>query len=243
MTAVITALTNYSIEMISTYVESLNKSGYKDKKIVIYYNPDIEVKNFLEDNGWEVHSIVDSKYFINFQRFEDISKVIKKYKLEDYNICFTDIKDVIFKKSPSNLQPNLYIGADIFKPFTEHQWNANSILEGFVDKYEAIKNEYPLCAGVIIGRGSILYEFFQDCFLAGINSTYSNLVEWCAVDQAAVNVLAYTKYRDILQFPKPEDKIVINMANINIDDIKKIDEYFIYHQYDRHKNVKNYLVN
>ena len=240
MTAVITALTGYSIETIKPYVESLNSTGYKGKKYVLYYNSDKTVKTYLEENGWTVKTPDKLNYYINFQRFEDACYLITEENLEKHSIIFTDIKDVYFKKSPEEINGELYIGADIFNTFENHKWNADSILEGFKDDYDEIKNNYPLCAGVIIGKGNMLNNFFYDCFSAGKNSDYNDLVNWCAVDQAAVNVLAYTKYKSILRIPNPKDRIVLNMANLkNLD---SIEDYYIYHQYDRHENVIDSLV-
>ena len=243
MTSVITALFGYSIDTIKPFVESLNLTGFKGTKVVIYYNPDKEVKKYLENNNWNVYPIPENKYHINLERFKEIPKVIEKYNLSNDTICFTDIRDVIFKKDPSEIKTNFYIGADIFKPFTQHEWNAKAITDGFPNKLDIIKEEYPLCAGVIIGNGALLKNFFTDCFSISIQSLYSNLVEWCAVDQAAVNILAYTKYKDTFQYPKLEDKIVFNTANRPIKDAAELDGYYIYHQYDRNEIVKNYLLN
>ena len=243
MTSIITALLGYSIDTIKPFVQSLNATGFQGTKVVIYYNPDKKVKEYLEDNDWEVYSIPDAKFHVNLQRFQEIPKVIEKYNLTDDTICFTDIRDVIFKKDPSGIKSNFYIGADIFKPFTQHEWNAKAIIDGFPKQFDIIKEEYPLCAGVIVGKGELLKNFFADCFSISTESLYSNLVEWCAVDQAAVNILAYTKYKNTLQYPKLEDKIVFNTANRSINDDSQLDGYYIYHQYDRNKIVKNYLFN
>lgn len=241
MTAVITALTGYSVDIIKPFVESLNSTGFKGKKYVLYYDSNSTVKTYLEENGWTVKTQDKLNYFITFQRFEDASFLITEENLEKHSIIFTDIKDVYFNNNPEVISEELYIGADIFDTFENHKWNADSIKEGFKDEYDQIKNNYPLCAGVIIGKGNILNNFFYDCFTAGKNSDYKDLANWCAVDQAAVNVLAYTKYKTTLRNPNPKDRIVLNMANLK--DLVGIKDYCIYHQYDRHKNVKDYLVN
>jgi hypothetical protein len=240
MTAVITALTGYSIETIKPYVESLNNTGFNATKIVVYYDPIKEVSDYLENNGWEVYTDFKLKYHINFQRFKDIASLIEIKNLEEHLIVFTDIRDVYFKRNPSELNTDFYIGADIFSPIKNHKWNADAIKEGFSRLYGTIKDNYPLCAGVIKGPGKVLGSFFRDVFDVGINSDYKNLVDWCAVDQAAVNILAYTKYRSKLKHPDTRDRVVLNMANLK--NFKSIEDYSIYHQYDRHKKFMEHLV-
>ena len=238
---VVTSLTGYTVNIIKNYVESLNKTGFNGRKVVLYYNPDSEVKEYLTNNGWEVYTYNTPKYHINFQRFRDVSKLIELLQLHNNSICFTDIKDVYFKKSPSNIDVNFYIGADTFQTIDEHKWNGDSIKYGFPEHFESIKDQYPLCAGVIIGSGTLLVNFFKQVYELGLRSNYSNLVEWCAVDQAAVNVLAYTEYKKVLKHPNLNDTIVLNMANLSTTLNTK--NYSIYHQYDRHKDFINYLVN
>lgn len=243
MTSVITALQGYSVDTIKPFVESLDATGFDGTKIVIYYTPDNEVKAYLEDNGWIVYAVSKGNCHVNLQRFKEIPEVIEKYNLTSDTVCFTDIRDVIFKKDPSGIQSNFYIGADIFKPFTQHEWNAKAVSDGFPNQLNKFKEEYPLCAGVIVGKGELLKNFFADCFTISLKSLYGNLVEWCAVDQGVVNLLAYTKYKNTLQYPKLEDKIVFNTANRPIKDADELEGYYIYHQYDRNEIVKNYLLN
>ena len=233
---VVTALTGYTVGTIRVYVESLNNSGFSGRKIVLYYNPNEIVKDYLIDNGWEVYTYRYPKYHINFQRFRDASVLLKLLDLQKEDICFTDMKDVFFKKSPSNIKTNFYIGVDSFNTIQEHSWNRDTIEEGFPESLDLVKTKHPLCAGVIIGRGSLLEQFFSSVYKLGMKSNYKDLVNWCAVDQAAVNVLAHTTFSDKLQYPQKNDRFVLNMANLK--NLNNIEDYTIYHQYDRHKDFK-----
>jgi len=180
---VITTLIGYGIDKIKIYVESLNRTGFSGRKVILYYNSDSQVKEYLTTNGWEVYTYNTPKYHINFQRFRDVSKLIQLLQLQNNPICFTDIKDVYFKKSPSHIKVNFYIGADTFQTIDEHKWNRDTIEHGFPEHLNSIKDEYPLCAGVIMGSGTLLGSFFKQVYELGLRSNYSNLVEWCAVDK------------------------------------------------------------
>lgn len=238
---VVTALTGYGIDQIRLYVESLNNTGFDGRKIVLYYNPNSVVEDYLVCNGWEVYTYRSPKYHINFQRFRDVSTLLKLLEINKGNICFTDMKDVFFKKSPSSINTNFYIGADYFEPIEKHEWNRETIIQGFPELYTKVKKRYPLCAGVIIGRGTLLQKFFREVYEIGIKSNYRDLVNWCAVDQAAVNVLAHTSYSDQLQYPEKNDRMVLNMANLQ--NLNNTENYSIYHQYNRHKDFIKRLVN
>jgi len=238
---VITTLIGYGIDQIRVYVESLNNTGFDGRKIVLYYDPNSTVQDYLVHNGWEVYTYKSPKYHINFQRFRDVSTVLELLGINQNSVCFTDMKDVFFKKSPSKINTNFYIGVDYFVPIEKHEWNKNTIIEGFPELYTKVKKRYPLCAGVIIGRGTLLQEFFREVYEIGIKSNYRDLVNWCAVDQAAVNVLAHTSYSDQLQYPEKNDRIVLNMANL--ENLNNTENYSIYHQYDRHKDFIKRLVN
>lgn len=238
---VVTALTGYGIDQIRLYVESLNNTGFDGRKIALYYSPNKIVKDYLIDSGWEVYTYRSPKYHINFQRFRDVSTLLELLRVNQDSVCFTDMRDVFFKKSPSNVNTNFYIGVDSFDSIEKHEWNKKTIIDGFPELYTKVKKRYPLCAGIIIGSGVLLQEFFREVYEIGIKSNYRDLVNWCAVDQAAVNVLAHTSYSDQLQYPEKNDRIVLNMASLT--NLNNTENYCIYHQYDRHKDFMERLVN
>lgn len=240
---VVTALTNYNISDIHNFVSSLTTTNPHVRKIALYYNPKQEVKQYLINQGWEVYTYSSFKYFINFERRNQMAKVIKELNLDNETICCTDMRDVYFSKSLDNINLNFYIGIDSKVPIKEDEWNSHSIKGVSYESYLQVENELPLCAGVIIGNGKLVRSFFNDCYSLGTNSNYKNLVDWCPVDQGVVNILAHTKYRNFLQTFDNEDKIVLNMANILTTDRVHLEGYKIYHQYERNKKHYEYVVN
>jgi hypothetical protein len=240
---VLTTLTKYSVGTITPFVKSLKRTEFTGRKIVLYYEPDIKVVEYLESNDWEVYTYDKPQYFITLQRFIDASTIIQKLKLENETLCFTDIKDVFFAKSPSDIKTNFYIGVDAYQTFEYNLWNRETIVKGFPDFYSDVKDKLPLCAGVIIGNGKLLKRFFKDCYNLSLKSEYDNIIDWCPVDQAAVNILAYTKYNKYLQTPDQQDNLVLNMANLDKSfDLLKT-QYHIYHQYERNKKHYKFVVN
>lgn len=236
---VLTAFTNYSKDRIHNYVNSLKLTGFTGRKMVVYYNPDENVKSYLEQEGWEVFTYPKSKYYINFQRRQQFSEIIQKYNLEEEYICCTDMKDVFFAKSPSDIKEDFYIEFDTNVPIEKHQWNKKSITTGYPEHYESIKHHIPFNSGVIIGKGKILKEFFDDFYSTGLSSGFTNIDKVTpGLDQSTVNFLMYTSYTHLL---KDNKKYVLHMGNI--DSNYNLADYYIYHQYERKKKHKEFVDN
>jgi len=239
---VLTAFTNYSKNKIFNYLNSLKLSGFTGRKIVIYYYPKPSMVDYLESCGWEVHTYNTCPLFINFQRRKDMSKLIRKCRLEDEYICCTDIRDVYFAKTPSDIIEDLFIGYDGNSLIADNNWNAQAMKIGYPSLYRDLKNKTALNAGVIIGKGKILAEFFDDHYELGLKSGYTNISKPCpGLDQSTVNVLAYTNYKHLFNFK--ENKYVLHMANLDYTEEHELKGYSIYHQYERNKKYKEYVVN
>lgn len=236
---VLTALTNYTKDVIYNFVDSLNKTGFDGRKIVAYYNPEKSIVNYLEKQGWEVLTYPKPKYYINFQRRKEFSDIIVEYNLEDEHICCTDMKDVYFAKPISDIKVNLYVQFDTSLTFENHEWNRKTIQKGYPEYYNKLKDKRPFCSGVIIGKGSILKEFFDDFYSTGLCSGFENIQDVTpGLDQSTFNLLLYTKYR--FRWTS-EGKYVLHMSNL--DDNFNINNYHIYHQYERREKHQVFVDN
>jgi hypothetical protein len=95
---IIGCITQYAVDDIKPYVESIKKSGFNGEKLMLVYDVSQEVINYLNDNGW---LIVESQLqeHIILQRFRDMYALLYQYKTDI--IIWTDVKDVIFQKDPT----------------------------------------------------------------------------------------------------------------------------------------------
>ena len=238
---VLTALTGYPKEKIYNFVSSLNLTGFDGRKIVLYYEPEKKVKQYLEEEGWEVFTYPKPKFYINFQRRVDFIDIIKDLKLDDDTICCTDIRDVYFAKDPSKIPSSFFLGLDDNVTIENSGWNSRSIKLRHPQYYDELKNYIPLNAGVMVTKGSIMRDFFVDYCKIVTSRNYSDLTIPCSgVDQSTFNLLAYTSYRSFLS-EKP-DKYVLHMANMG-EEQTNLKGYHIYHQYERNKKHYQYVVN
>lgn len=236
---IISAIDRYGIKEVRTLVESLNKVEFKGTKVMITYNVEQEVINYLKRNSWEIESR-ELKTIVHLQRFLDSSDILSKYN-ENEPIISIDAKDVIFNSNPEehSINSDLYIGLDGKGNHFEHSWGSENFLKSFPDYYHIVKNQPHLNVGVIYGRNTYLIELCRDIFNTSLESNQRDPnvpFKFRPDDQMAVNLLAYTKYKDKIDIQKEDDRFVINLAQTPWDG----SQYVIYHQYDR---VVNFFLN
>ena len=107
-------ITKYKPEDIKPYVESIHQSGFKGRKVMMVYDIPKETIDYLKSKGWELYQNELQQHII-LQRFRDIYKLLEKFP--DEIIIWTDVKDVIFQKDPT--QWNDYNMDDEIMAFSE----------------------------------------------------------------------------------------------------------------------------
>lgn len=239
---ILTAFTNYTKDQIVPYINSLNSTTFKGRKIVVYYNPVESIVNFLKQQNWEVYTYSKPEYFINVDRRIKFISIIENLKLEDEVICCTDIRDIIFAKNPSDIPTDFFLGQDDNVPIKLSNWNLKSIKLRHPNYYDKLKNFTPLNAGVMVTKGKVMKEFFTDYFKIILERNYQDIKNSCSgVDQSTFNLLAYTKYKSLVL--NNLDKYVLHMANMDETAHDILKGYHIYHQYERKKKHYEFVVN
>ena len=232
---IISAIDKYRVENIKPLVESLNRVEFKGTKVMITYDVEQEVIDYLKRNGWKIESR-ELKTIVHLQRFLDSSDILSKYKENEPTISI-DAKDVIFNSNPEeySINSDLYIGLDGKGNHFEHSWGSENFLKSFPDYYHLVKNQPHLNVGVLYGVNTYLAELCKDIFNTSLESKQRDPnvpFKFRPDDQMAVNLLAYTKYKDKISIQKESDRFVINLAQTPWDG----SQYVIYHQYDRLEN-------
>jgi len=198
---VIGAIHRYNPEEISLWVRSLNKSGYDGKKIMIVYDgTPTETLEYLYSEGFEV---IQRKLLLPLvvQRFLDYYNVLIR---GEYNKVFiSDVKDVIFQKNPFDpfdaeseidADSEMIIGTESIK-IDDMPWAKVNYSKTFPLDYEGIKEYSSVCAGVLYGNSLFVRDFCMATFKYSVSSMMLHKCNQPA-DQAALNVLLRTVYRD-----------------------------------------------
>jgi hypothetical protein len=99
--------TNYDWSKLKYWINSVNQSGFKGKKVMILMNCDIETTTKVLKSGFEVISFGtdavgnlthQSPFMVHVERFLHIYNYLKDNKFR--YVITTDVKDVIFQKDP-----------------------------------------------------------------------------------------------------------------------------------------------
>ena len=96
---IVGCITKYSVDDIKPYVESIKQSGFKGEKLMLVYDVSKEVVEYLDNNGWLIAQSELQEHII-LQRFRDMYALLQQYQTDV--IIWTDVKDVIFQKDPTD---------------------------------------------------------------------------------------------------------------------------------------------
>jgi hypothetical protein len=220
---IIGAITNYSIDQISPWVESINKCGFNGDRYMVCYNVSYETVDYLKKNGFKLKlfqndtlkrvythpqqqnfHICVNRFYDMWNLLNDLDQSIKN----DYRfIISTDVGDVIFQSNPStwleNNLKNYKINAatESLKYKDEVLWGANNMKQSFGDEvYSMVKERLIYNAGTISGR----FQTILDMFLVIYNMCQGFKTR--NPDQAAYNLLlSLEPYKSITKFNMSED--------------------------------------
>ena len=229
---VVSSCDKYTTTNLYTFVNSLNNSGYSGKKLMVVYECNNTTKEFLIANGWTIYQKNLDNIQVVTKRFKDISDVLLDFDPSE-QVLTADSRDTYFHKNPEMYGPSdLHIGIDGDYPLIYNEWASNEMLKMYPSEYGKIKSKHHLCAGVVLGSNRNIISLFKDTFDYTFESKIYdkfNTGRKSTVDQMALNILAYGKYK----YRVTKSDYVINLS-CTAWDTKK--EYFIYHQYDRVDN-------
>jgi len=239
---IVSAVSNYNITQIKPLIDSVRNVGYTGHRVMLIHNVDKEAVEYLLDNNWRIISI-ELEMLIHIQRYREVFKILGEYK-DNEQVIFIDGKDVFFYKNPEtwNLSDKLYVGIDGNGTHSDHEWGRENFYKSFPDYIDVVLDKPHLNCGVIIGENKDIRNLLIDIFDIALTSNQRDGVDpftFTPDDQMALNLLAHTKYKNLLTIQKPEDRYIINLAQTKWDR----EQYYLYHQYDRIKDFFNIVKN
>jgi hypothetical protein len=253
-------ITKYSPNDIRPYIESINQSGFKGKKVMLVYDIPKETIEYLKQNGWELYGGVLKEHVI-IQRFVDVYKLLENFG--DDVIIWTDVKDIIFQKDPS-VWLDTYKHKEILAcsesiVFKDEDWAVVNAGTSFPIEWEWLQNKQSYCAGCIIGNAYALKDLFIEIY----HWTKTTANPGQLSDQAAYNVLInLNHFKENVQFVKQEEGLATQLGTVlnqkyrntpkltepsplfvNNQVVNQEKEPFcIVHQYDRYQDIKNVFI-
>lgn len=256
---IVSSLTNYGVEQIRPFVESINRSGYKGDKLMLVYNVSNDVIKYLDDNDWSIVQSQEQQHII-LQRFRDMYAILSQYETDV--IIWVDVKDIVFQKDPTewldkNMKRDILAFSESLK-FGDEEWAKLNAGTSFPMEWEWLQNEEIYCAGTIVGKKEAIRDLFIDIYRWALTTSNPQQL----ADQAAYNILIHMyQWKDKVQFVKQQEGFAAQLhlklkkgdtlpymeelPIIDGDEIKnsKGELYTLVHQYDRNEELKKIIEN
>ena len=257
---IIGCITQYGVDDIRPYVESIEKSGFNGDKVMLVYDVSNDVIEYLNKKGWILFQSQLEEHII-LQRFRDMYVILNQYKTDW--IIWTDVKDVIFQKNPINWIDDNSSYTRLFA-FSESvylkddPWAVVNTGTSFPMEWElGINEKISYCAGTIVGDANTIRDLFIQIYRWSKTTANPGQLS----DQAAFNVLInLEQFRTITKFVRQEAGFATQLGTVwckkgelpllEPTPIYKDgkfynqsgDEFVIVHQYDRDPQIKKEII-
>lgn len=257
---IIGCITQYGVDDIRPYVESIEKSGFNGDKVMLVYDVSNDVIEYLNKKGWILFQSQLEEHII-LQRFRDMYVILNQYKTDW--IIWTDVKDVIFQKNPINWIDDNSSYTRLFA-FSESvylkddPWAVVNTGTSFPMEWElGINEKISYCAGTIVGDANTIRDLFIQIYRWSKTTANPGQLS----DQAAFNVLInLEQFRTITKFVRQEAGFATQLGTVWMkkNELPLLeptpiykdgkfynqsgDEFVIVHQYDRDPQIKKEII-
>lgn len=221
---VVGAITNYNFNMIETWVNSLDNSGFTGDKVMLCYNIDYDTTEELAKRGYTILAFNKNdeqrrfeyhkdNFNICLERFIHLWYFLNRVKdKEEYRyIITTDVRDVVFQKNPSewleeNIGDKKIVASSESIRYKDELWGKNNLAASFGPLiYDMYQNNIIRNAGVLAGDYKTMLDLFLNISLVCGGSPV-NVPGGGGPDQAGLNVLlGMAPFKDITRFTDSEE--------------------------------------
>ena len=262
---IIGAITNYRPEHVSCWINSIRKSGFSGDVIVVDFGTPADTIEYLHNRGAKIYQADLNGRHIVVERFIAMYSILEEVKQSYRFVIATDVKDVIFQQNPSlwlkrfeHNQYRLFPSSENIL-YKDEDWGNNNLKVSFPHLYERFKGRVIRNAGTISGESYAMRDLFMHIYhlslLGGDRQP----------DQAAYNILLNTyPFNTVVFAPDQYDPWVANLGTTIADNVKdkyesfqinpvpnyddngivynsKNNPYYIVHQYDRIKDLREII--
>lgn len=255
-------ITNYTPSDIRPYVESIEQTGFKGRKVMLVYDVPQETIDYLKSKGWDLFGGELQQHII-LQRFRDLYKLLGS-EIKG-TVIWTDVKDVIFQVDPTdwidlNMDDDILSFSECIK-FKNDDWAVVNAGTSFPMEWETLQHQTSYCAGTIVGEADYLRDLFISIYRWSMTSSNQEQLS----DQAAYNVLInLSQFTECVQRVNQEEGFVTQLGTVLVkaeqfkdvllEPTPIVDENYIVrnqqgepfclvHQYDRIPKFKEYIYN
>ena len=222
-TAILTAISGYAPQEIRPWITSLKSSGFKGKVIVIIYDENIEVADYLKSfDCYVIMGRPEAGMNIVTQRFKDYANILKSKICEDVDLVIhTDCRDVIFQADPDKHLRSIIGNYQIVASgegvtFRHEDWNGDGLQRQLgASFYNELADKETLCAGVIAGKKDALVDLFTEIYeLEPYAKNPATTFNSVGNDQFFYNVLLRKCYSDVTLFLGGDNSWAANLGTL-----------------------------
>ena len=197
---------NYNWNDISNYAMSLSRSGFKGRKVLFVSNLNIAARVAVMKLGFEIVDFTPTMKNVVVERFKIIHDWLVLQPFTRY-VIHADVRDVVIQTDPSLWMEKQTKGIKLFGAsecivYKDEACNPFWVEQLFGhDTLESLNNEEVVCAGTIAGEYDTVVRLTRRIFEMSTDRFGD--------DQAALNVLLRSEFKDVMRIPGPEESWIL----------------------------------
>jgi hypothetical protein len=189
---------------VEVYLESINRSGFRGRKVMLCWDIHPETRVALFRYGFEVIDLPSPPDSFFHARMRVCWEYLRDHHQEFRYIFWLDVKDLVLQSNPSDWMERNIGSAKLIastecvtieQEETNQLWARNILGE---DKYQAIKNEEVINGGTWAGESETMTEVFHQVHLGC--QTYGGGFPPC---QIWINyIMRQFPFKEVLRIPR-----------------------------------------
>jgi hypothetical protein len=195
----------YGWKNFENYAVSLAASGFKGRKVLFVNTITDVARETLTKLGFELVDYTSTAGNTVYERFKVLRDWLNKEVSNIRYIIHCDVRDVVIQTDPSpwmEKQTAKIFGASEFILYRNEHCNPDWIVKLYGQAtLDTLMDEEVICAGTIAGEA--------DAVLRLVTRIFESCTDRFGDDQAALNVLLRTEFKDVMRIPVWEEGFIL----------------------------------
>jgi hypothetical protein len=213
---IIATACNYQWCIFKNYAVSLAQSGFRGRKILFVRNITDVARQTLIKLGFELIDYTQVEGNVVIQRFKLLVDWLEANQENVRFVIQSDVKDVVVQSDPSpwmEKQTAKIFGASEFILYRNEFCNPKWVYKLYGDDgNRLLENQEVVCAGTIAGEAKAMLKLAK--------RIYESSTDRFGDDQAALNMLLRTEFKDEMIIPPAESGFILTAGWWLIGDVE-----------------------
>lgn len=213
----------YGWSSLKDYAVSLAASGFRGRKVILACDLTDVARAALVRLGFELVDYTSTAGNTVYERFRVLRDWLRANKHELRFVIHCDIRDVVVQSDPSpwmEKQTTKLWGASEAILYRDEFCNPEWIRKLYgAETLATLANEEVICAGTIAGEADAVYRL--------VSRIYESCTDRFGDDQAALNVLLRTEFKDEMRIPRISEGFILTAGWWLVGDMNGYHEQFV----------------